>query len=133
MAQLKPVTKKRRSKYRIANAIHLLLQYGPIIVFFIMGLCSASTKAAAAGVSFTMFSIFSVVLAVAAAIRGKMSRSSLWIMLIAFYFVLDWMLPIIITIAACQITDELIARPIRNRLHRKYEHGRDTEDYLAGK
>ena len=125
------ITKKRRNNYRVANAIHLLLQYGPIIVFFCIGLASVQT--AAAGVSFTLFSLVAVVMAIAAAIRGKMSRSSLWIMLIAFYFVLDWMMAPLITIAACQTIDELIARPVRDRLHRKYEHGRDTEEYLTTK
>lgn len=124
------ITKKRRKSFRIANIIHLLLQFGPILFFMIQGLCTATEKSAASGVSFTMFSIFSVVLAVVGVIRGKMSRSSLWIMLIGFYFVLDYMLAVIITIAVCQMTDELIARPIRDRLHRKYEHGKDTEDYI---
>lgn len=124
------LTKKRRNSFRIANAVHLLLQFGPIVLFMIQGLCSATKKGAASGVSFTMFSIFSIVLAVVGVIRGKMSRSSLWIMLIGFYFVLDYMLFIIITIAICQTTDELIARPIRSRLKEKYYNGKDVEEYL---
>ncbi len=122
------ITKTRRTKYRIANLAHLLLQLGPIIYFLILGLCSIET--AAGGATFTFLTIISIGLSVAAAVKGKMSRSSLWLALIAMYVVLDYIMVPLVIIASCQVVDELAARPIRNRLHRKYEHGRDTDEYL---
>lgn len=122
-------TKKRRTNYRVATAIHLLLQLGPILFYFCLALGNVNT--AVSGVSFTFISLISLGLAVAAAIKGRMSRSSLWLMLIGFYLILDTVMGPLIVIASCQVVDELIARPVRARLREKYHNGKDVEDFLA--
>ena len=123
-----PTTKKRRTDYRTITAFHLLFQLGPILFYFCLALANVST--AASGVSFTFLSLISLGLAVAGAIRGRMCRSSLWIMLIAFYIVLDSVIGPLVLIAACQVIDELIVRPIRARLREKYHNGKDVEEYI---
>lgn len=121
-------TKTRRNKYRIATVAHLLLQLGPIFYYFCYALTNVKTTTG--GVSFTFLSLISIGMAVAAAIHGRVSRSSLWIMLIGFYIVLDNVMGPLMVIATCQVLDEIIARPVRARLREKYHNGVDVEEYI---
>lgn len=121
-------TQKRRTHYRISNLIHLALQAGPLIVFSILALCSLESAGEAVKVS--TFFLLAIILSVVSLVRHKMSRSSLWLVLLALYFALDYLIVPLVVIASCQVVDELFVRPIRARLKEKYHTGLDVEEYL---
>lgn len=125
---MQQITQKRKKNYQIANLLHLLLQLGPLVIFSILAVCSLETPAEAVKVS--AFFLMSIALSIVSVVRHKMSRSSLWLLLIAVYFALDYILVPLVVIAACQVADELFVRPIRDRLKEKYYNGKDIEEYL---
>lgn len=122
------ITQKRKKHFKIANLFHFLLQYGPILVF--LGLVLVNLESPVEAFSFFSIFLIGLVLSVIAVAKNKLSRSSLWIILIAMYLVLDYILAPLVVIAACQILDEIICVPITDRLKEKYHNGKDVEEYL---
>ena len=54
-------------------------------------------------------------------------RSRIWILLIGLFICLDYALAAIITIAICQIVDEIILCPLKKRYHNLYVINREID------
>lgn len=125
---MKDITKKRKRKYNIALTVHILLLFAPVFIYLSAAFVSIET--ATEGFTCTSLTLVALILSLIAATRHRFSRSGLWIILVAVYISLDYILQPLVVIALCQTVDELICEPILHRLKEKYHNGKDVEEYL---
>lgn len=111
-------TKGYKKKKGWLTALSWLLLLGPLVAALIVsgiGMAAAGTIT----VSETIFkvSIFSSsviifgILTIIGLARKVVFKSSIWVIVIALYFLLDYALPFIIAFGICQIIDELMVAP----------------------
>lgn len=112
------MTKKYRIFDRLLFALSLLANIGPLAYFIIIAYSQSTVvyeKLAMTGAIMA-----SIILTAIWAITRIQLRSRLWILLIGLFLCLDYALAAIITIAICQIVDELIICPLKKRYHNLY-------------
>lgn len=96
----------------------VLANIGPLLFFIV----SAYTQAdiVTEKLAMTASLVMSIILTAVWVITRIQLRSRLWIILIGLFLCLDYALPAILTIAICQIVDELIICPLQKRYKNLY-------------
>ena len=114
---MSPITKKYKSQATCLRCIDILLMFGPMVIFLIMGFMDAtSSEKVVLGIT----TIAAVVLTVINVLMKYSLRSTVWILLLGLYYVLDTMTVLILIIAITNILDELIITPLYKSAKNKY-------------
>lgn len=104
-------TKKSRTKLWICRIIDFLILTGPLSYYVIAALLDDNlTTNKSIGVVATV--IIAVILVLFNLLAQKHLRSPIWIIFIGLYFAVDYILPLILMIAAATIIDEFILAPL---------------------
>lgn len=111
-------TKKLKTKVGWLTALSIVLLFGPLA--FYLGLAAydmavaGTTVATVAKVSiFSSSVIIFGILTLIAAVRKSVFKSSIWVLMVAIYLILDNVMWAVLIIGSCQIVDELIVSPLR--------------------
>lgn len=122
------VTEKYKKLTIIFGLLSLLALIAPILLYggeAILGGGLAIQKVT------LVFSVFvSALFTLIAALRKVSIRSSLWVMVIGFYFALDNVLPFLLTVAVCQLLDELAFTPLMKHYKQKYLTNKEIDKRL---
>ena len=114
---MSPITRKYKSQATCLRCIDILLMFGPMVIFLIMGFMDAtSSEKVVLGIT----TIAAVVLTVINVLMKYSLRSTVWILLLGLYYVLDTMTVLILIIAITNILDELIITPLYKSAKNKY-------------
>lgn len=118
MSDLSTSTKKMRRKSRLTWWLSFLLNIVPMLVFVIIGFVNGSTEQK---VSIGFTAIAAIILSCIMMLsKMNMKRSIFWIVFVGLYFVMQDLYPLIITMGACTLIDELIIEPIHDRANADY-------------
>ena len=112
-------TKKFRRTKRLLWLVSLLLNILPLGVYFIRAFVIGAPHQK---VTLGMIVIAALVFTIINISRKIAYRSSLWLLLLGVYFVIDNIVPLILLMAFCTIADEFIITP----LYRKYTRYTDA-------
>lgn len=105
------MTKKLRIKTRVLQALSILLNVGPLLYFTIASLIQSEGIGTKLTLGCTVVVV--LILSLVAWTNKLAMRSRLWILLIGFWVCLEYFMPALIAIAACQVLDELIICPLK--------------------
>lgn len=119
------MTKKYRILDRVLLALSVLVNIGPL-AYFIVAAYSQSTVVYEK-LAMTAALLASIILTAVWAITRIQLRSRLWILLIGLFLCLDYALAAIITIACCQIVDEIVICPLKKRYHNLFVINREID------
>lgn len=111
-------TKKIRNKCRWLTFISILLLFGPLTYYlglaaFNMAIAGTTVETVAKVSIFSSSVIIFGILTIVSLARKMVFKSSLWVLVVAIYLLLDSIMYAVIIIGACQIIDELIISPLR--------------------
>lgn len=117
--KLSEESKKLRAKVWLLRVISFLLLFGPLMFYFgqaaWVSFIAGTTTATVAKVSiFSTSLILFGILTIIAAARKVVFKSSLWVLVVAIYLLLDSVMYAVVIIGACQIIDELAIQPLLN-------------------
>ena len=111
-------TKQLKNKVVILTLISIALLFGPLAYY--LGLAAFETIMAGTTVqTVARVSLFSTsliifgILTIVAACRKVVFKSSIWVLVVAIYLLLDSVMWAVIIIGVCQILDELVVSPLR--------------------
>ena len=110
-------TKHLRAGKIIMHIISIALCYVPLLVALITGF---TYNDGAGKVTMSICCVFALLLTVINIISKYSVRSTMWIILIGIYTVLDDVMPYLIAIAVCTVLDEFIVSPIYRSLKNRY-------------
>lgn len=118
------LTRNYKFKYKFIRAISLLLLFGPIIVYTILGFVNGTV-----GQKFSLgISLIIALILVLINIIMKLSlRSTIWVIILGIYLCLDNILPLLLIIAITTILDEFIFSPLYKSLKNKYIINREID------
>lgn len=113
------ITKKYKRIRNWLVIISLLLLFGPIGYYLIEAalavIAAGTTTAVIAKVSiFSSSVIIFGILTIIAAARKVVFKSAIWVLVVAIYLLLDYVMWAVVIIGICQILDELIFAPLIN-------------------
>lgn len=106
-------TKKCRAKRRFFHIVSILLAYGPILGYLIAGFTISDNSGK---LTLTICSVIGIVIALINLLAKYHIRSTIWIILLGIYMVMQDIQTLIIITAITTILDEFIFTP----LYRKY-------------
>ena len=115
--QLSEQTKKYKKIKNWLTFFSLILLFGPIL-YYLTCAAVATALAGSTTVMVAKVSIFSSsviifgILTIVAAVRRTVFKSSIWVLVIALYLLLDYMMWAVVIVGTCQIIDELIFSPL---------------------
>lgn len=110
-------TKKYKRIRNWLFAISLILLFGPV-GFYLVQAAMATIAAGTTTATIAKVSIFSSsviifgILTIIAAARKIVFKSSVWVLVIAIYLLLDYAMWAVVVIGVCQILDELVFSPL---------------------
>lgn len=115
--QMSDITKKYKKTLHWLTFISVLLLFGPMTYFLgaaaVDMALAGTTAATVAKVSlFSSSLIITGILTIIGVIRKYTFRSSIWVLLIAIYLLLDNIMWAVLLIGACQILDEIVIQPL---------------------
>lgn len=109
------------TKYRRAHFLFALMSFlcnvAPLATYIIMGLAADTLIYEKVALTMTVFVV--LLMSLVAWLNHLVLKSRLWILLLGIYVCLDFILIPLIIIACCQILDELIISPLRERYREK--------------
>lgn len=105
-------------RYRITSLLHILLNIGPILVFVIMAYIDGDLLVEKVSLSLTVFIV--AIMTLLTFVNHKVYKSRIWIILLGLYACLDYMLAPLLTIAICQVIDEMVIDPLRGYYRERY-------------
>lgn len=118
MKNLSKYTKTLMRKKRICGILSWLCTFGPIIFFGSLAFMEGVEVGDKAAVDLTFLIIMTGLAAIFTLIgllRKYIYRSIPYFIILGVFFILDTIVPLIITIAVCTIIDELIMTPLYER------------------
>lgn len=118
------VTKKYRAWSFVMLLISTLLCYLPLLVALVTGFTYSD---GAGKVKLSICCIFALLLTVINIISKYSVRSTMWIILLGIYSVLDNVMPYLIAIAICTVLDEFIFSPLHNHFKNKLIINREID------
>lgn len=118
-------TAKFRLLYWICVVASLLLNVGPLAVYTVGALCSASLVYEKVALCMTVLIV--LIMTVISMVNKIALKSRLWIVLIGIYVCLGEILTPLIVIACCQITDEIIVSPLKASFRNKYTINKELD------
>ena len=123
------LTKKSTRLGVIFTIISLLLLFGPLGYYTVVGLCGgalAIQKVALVGSVIT-----ALLLTAICAANRLVFKSKIWLITIGLFCVIDNLLPMIVVFAATQVIDEVIVAPLARHFRAKASHCKDTDKILT--
>ena len=102
-------TKQLTVKQRILNGLHVVLNVGPILVFIVLAFIFGETGTK---VTLGATAVVALIMTLIAFVNKTAMKSRIWVILIGVWLALDSFLIPLITIASCQLTDEIIVEPL---------------------
>ena len=114
----------RRSK-NILGIISLLLCYAPLLVALITGFSYSDNERGK--VTLSICCIVALLLTLINIISKYSVRSTMWVLLLGAYAVLEDVMPYLIAIAICTIIDEFIITPIYKSVKNRYIINREID------
>ena len=131
-------TKKLKTKVGWLTAISIALLFGPLAYYLIVAaattLAAGTTVATVAKVSiFSSSLIIFGVLTIIAAARKAVFKSSIWVLVVAIYVLLDNVMWAVLIIGSCQIVDELIVSPLRAHYKQQLTINKEIDKRLIPK
>lgn len=122
-------TKKKRVASRITGLISFLLNVVPVIVFVIIGFIQGGVKQK---VSLSFLGVAALVLGFLMLLfKANLKRTLFWIMMIGIYICLDKMQSVIITLAVCNVLDEVIISPLHKKFASEYKTNKEIDKRIA--
>ena len=119
------ITKSYRKKYWISLLISWLLTIGPCLIFFFKGFAEAETHTK---VCMSLIMILSLVMALLMALmKVKLKRTLFWLLLLGAYFGLNSMALAMITMAICNVLDEIIVTPYNHHAREKLSINKEID------
>lgn len=120
----KKTIRLRRSK-NILGIISLLLCYAPLLVALITGFSYSDNERGK--VTLSICCIVALLLTIINIISKYSVRSTMWVLLLGAYAVLEDVMPYLIAIAICTIIDEFIITPIYKSVKNRYIINREID------
>lgn len=118
-------TKKKRVISRITGLISLLLNVVPVVVFVIIGFIQGGVKEK---ITLSFIGISALILGLLMLIaKCSLKRTLFWITMIGIYICLDKLSSVIITMAVCNILDEVIVSPIHKKFANDYKINKEID------
>lgn len=114
----------RRSKI-ILGIISLLLCYAPLLVALITGFSYSDNERGK--VTLSICCIVALLLTLINIISKYSVRSTMWVLLLGAYSVLEDVMPYLIAIAICTIIDEFIITPLYKSVKNRYIINREID------
>lgn len=114
----------RRSKI-ILGIISLLLCYAPLLVALITGFSYSDNERGK--VTLSICCIVALLLTLINIISKYSVRSTMWVLLLGAYAVLEDVMPYLIAIAICTIIDEFIITPLYKSVKNRYIINREID------
>ena len=114
----------RRSKI-ILGIISLLLCYAPLLVALITGFSYSDNERGK--VTLSICCVFALLLTIINIISKYSVRSTMWVLLLGAYAVLEDVMPYLIAIAICTIIDEFIITPLYKSVKNRYIINREID------
>lgn len=114
----------RRSKI-ILGIISLLLCYAPLLVALITGFSYSDDERGK--VTLSICCIVALLLTLINIISKYSVRSTMWVLLLGAYSVLEDVMPYLIAIAICTIIDEFIITPLYKSVKNRYIINREID------
>lgn len=114
----------RRSKI-ILGIISLLLCYAPLLVALITGFSYSDNERGK--VTLSICCVVALLLTLINIISKYSVRSTMWVLLLGAYAVLEDVMPYLIAIAICTIIDEFIITPIYKSVKNRYIINREID------
>lgn len=114
----------RRSKI-ILGIISLLLCYAPLLVALITGFSFSENERGK--VTLSICCVVALLLTLINIISKYSVRSTMWVLLLGAYAVLEDVMPYLIAIAICTIIDEFIITPIYKSVKNRYIINREID------
>ena len=110
-------TKHLRTGKAIMHIISIALCYLPLLIAIVTGF---TYNEGVGKVTMSICCVFALLLTVINIIAKYSVRSTMWIMFIGIYTVLDNVMPYLIAIAICTVLDEFLVSPIYHSLKNRY-------------
>lgn len=114
----------RRSKI-ILGIISILLCYAPLLVALITGFSYSDNERGK--VTLSICCIVALLLTLINIISKYSVRSTMWVLLLGAYAVLEDVMPYLIAIAICTIIDEFIITPLYKSVKNRYIINREID------
>lgn len=114
----------RRSKI-ILGIISLLLCYAPLLVALITGFSYSDNESGK--VTLSICCTVALLLTLINIISKYSVRSTMWVLLLGAYSVLEDVMPYLIAIAICTIIDEFIITPLYKSVKNRYIINREID------
>lgn len=117
-------TKNLRAGKILLQAISIALCYVPLLVAIVTGF---TYNDGAGKVTMSICCVFALLLTVINVISKYSVRSTMWIILIGIYTVLDDVMPYLIAIAICTVVDEFLISPIYRSVKNRYTINKEID------
>lgn len=114
----------RRSKI-ILGIISILLCYAPLLIALITGFSYSENERGK--VTLSICCVVALLLTLINIISKYSVRSTMWVLLLGAYAVLENVMPYLIAIAICTIVDEFIITPIYKSVKNRYIINREID------
>lgn len=121
-------TKNNQLGYIITSVISVILWLAPIAIFLFLSIMNSTFMYQKVALSMTVLAV--IVMTIIALTSKVAMRSRLWVMLIGIYICLQNIMTPIIIFACCQVADELIVCPLKERFKRKYQINKEIDGRL---
>lgn len=122
------VTSRNRAGYWISSALNLLLWLAPIAIFLFLAIMEGTALYQQLALSTTVLVV--IILTLVSLTTKYALRCRLWLFLIGIYICLQNIMTPIIVFAVCQVIDELVVCPLKNRFKRKLQTNKEIDKRL---
>lgn len=129
---MNPITKKYKNLRNNLSFMSLMLVFGPFIYYLIEAaintMQAGTVEQVVAKVSiFSTSVILFGILTIVGLAKKVVFKSSIWILVVAIYLLLDYALYAVVIIGSCQIIDELIVSPLAKHYGQLYTINKEID------
>lgn len=121
-------TKNYRTLFCVFFVISILLNICPLAVYAIKAVVESTLIYEKVTLVMTVFIV--LLMTIVSVVNKVAMKSRLWIILIGVYICLDYIMTPLIIIAVCQILDELVAFPLKQRYKNKFTISKEIDGRL---
>lgn len=124
------ITRQYKNKKNFTGFLSVLCTFGPVIFFGIQALLNGIEIGESATVDITFLILMTgmaAILTLVGIFRKYVYRSIPYFMILGIFFLLETIVPLIITMAVCTILDELIFTPLHSYYREKYSINKEID------
>lgn len=122
------MTKSLKAKYRLFQILSLLLTIGPLLYFTLVAFITCDVTSEKVTLSMTV--LVCLILTLIGLINKHAFKSKLWLLLIGLYVCLETIMAPLISIAICQVVDELIVDPLKKHYKERFTINKEIDRRL---